>query len=347
MVYSASNAISYEQLGDSFYYLKKQLLWCCAGVAAMVFAMFFNYQNYRRLTWLLLIAAGVLLLLVYVPGIGVRIGGSTRWIKIGGFSFQPVELAKLVLVVYMAQYLSRKSEYIRNFRRGILPSLVILSVFLILIYGQPDFGSVILMGMVAFVMLFTGGARIHQVVMLAAVASLLVCYEIWQEPYRMRRWLTFLDPWRDPEGDGYQIVQSFLALGSGGVLGAGLGAGIQKLHYLPAPHTDFIFSVIGEELGFVGSLIITILFMIIVWRGTKISLSIQDRFGNLLAVGITSLIGFQAAINIGVVTGSLPTKGITLPFISFGGSSMLISLLSMGILLNISRRKGDRVQIDL
>jgi len=168
----------------------------------------------------------------------------------------------------------------------------------------------------------------------------LICYEIWREPYRLKRWLTFLNPWEEPGGAGYQIVQSFYALGSGGLLGTGLGAGMQKLHYLPTPHTDFIFAVIGEELGFVGSLFIILLFMAIVWRGVRISLSTQNRFGSLLAVGLTVLIGIQAAINIGVVTGTLPTKGLTLPFISFGGSSMLVSLASIGILLNIHSKQS-------
>jgi len=354
-VYSASNAVSREQFGDSYRFLKMQVLWCCIGLLVMIFTAFFNYQNYHRLALPLLITSAVLLLLVYVPGVGVERGGGTRWIRIAGVSFQPVELAKLALVIYIAQYLNRKGAPepegrrklklatpgtvgngdIKNFRRGILPSLLVLLVFFALIYRQPDFGSVVLIGLVVFVMLFVGGAKAHQIALLTLAAGLLICYEIWREPYRLRRWLTFLDPWRDPDGAGYQITQSFYALGSGGILGTGLGAGMQKLHYLPAAHTDFIFAVIGEELGFVGSLFIILLFMIIVWRGVHVSLSTQDRFGSLLAFGLALLIGIQAVINIGVVTGSLPTKGLTLPFISFGGSSMLVSLASVGILLNI------------
>jgi cell division protein FtsW len=337
-----------------------QVLWCFIGLIVMIFAAFFNYQNYQRLALPLLIVSAALLLLVYVPGVGVKRGGGTRWIGIAGVSFQPVELAKLALVIYIAQYLNRKGAPerdgrrklklataeiagngdIKNFKRGILPSLLVLLVFFGLIYRQPDFGSLILIGSVVFVMLFVGGARVHQITLLTVAAGLVICYEIWREPYRLRRWLTFLDPWKDPDGAGYQITQSFYALGSGGILGTGLGAGMQKLHYLPAAHTDFIFAVIGEELGFVGSLFIILLFMVIVWRGVHISLSTQERFGSLLAIGLTLLIGVQAAINIGVVTGALPTKGLTLPFISFGGSSMLVSLISVGILLNIhsSRR---------
>ena len=358
--------MSRELLGDSYHFFKMQVLWCCIGLIAMIFTAFFNYQNYQRLALPLLVVSAALLLLVYVPGVGVERGGGTRWVRIAGISFQPVELAKIALVIYIAQYLNRKgmSERggshkfveaglkpastpeivgngdIRNFKRGILPSLLVLSVFFALIYRQPDFGSVILIGSVVFVMLFVGGARVHQIALLTVAAGTLICYEIWREPYRLKRWLTFLNPWEEPGGAGYQIVQSFYALGSGGLLGTGLGAGMQKLHYLPTPHTDFIFAVIGEELGFVGSLFIILLFMAIVWRGIRISLSTQNRFGSLLAVGLTVLIGIQAAINIGVVTGTLPTKGLTLPFISFGGSSMLVSLASIGILLNIHSKQS-------
>lgn len=361
LVCSASSAVSRELCGDSYHFFKMQSLWCLISLMAMIFTMLFNYQNYQRLAWLLLAVSGVLLALVYVPGVGIKRGGSTRWIGIGGFSFQPVELAKLALIIYIAQFLSRKgiperdrrrrlevttSEnvgggQIKDFKRGVLPSLLVLLLFLTLIHRQPDFGSAILIGLVVFAMLFVGGARVHHMALLVAAGALLICIDIWREPYRLRRWITFLDPWRDSDGAGYQIVQSFYALGSGGVLGVGLGAGMQKLHYLPAPHTDFIFAVIGEELGFVGSFFIILLFMIIVWRGICISLSTQDCFGSSLAFGIAALIGLQAIINIGAVTGALPTKGITLPFISFGGSSMLVSLASIGILLNISRMRSE------
>ncbi len=343
MVYSSSNAVSLEHRGDSYHFLKMQILWCCIGLTAMILTMFFNYRNYQRLAWLILLASGFLLVLVYIPGIGVSHSGGTRWIRIGRFSFQPVEFAKLALVIYIAGYLNRNSEYIKTFKRGILPGLLVFLIFAALIYKQPDFGSIVLMGALVFVMLMVGGARIHQMALIMIAAGLLAFLEIWREPYRLTRLTTFLDPWRDSKGAGYHIVQSYYALGSGGILGTGLGAGMQKLHYLPLPHSDFIFAVIGEELGFMGSLFIILLFMAIVWRGMRISLSTKDRFGNLLALGITCLLGIQAVVNIGVVTGALPTKGLTLPFVSFGGSSMLISLVSVGILLNISRqafRKG-------
>ncbi len=340
MVFSASNAVSRDGIGDSYHFVKMQMLWCCIGLSAMVFTTFFNYRNYKWLTWPLLILSAFLLWLVLVPGVGIEHGGGTRWIRVGKFSFQPVEFVKLAVVIFMARFLDQKRDCIRSFWHGILPCLLVLSVLFAMIHKQPDFGSLVLMGLIVFAMLFAGGARVYQVALLMIVAGLLAYVAIRRVPYRWARWTAFLDPWADPEGTGYHIIQSFYALGAGGVLGTGLGAGVQKLHYLPTPHTDFIFAVIGEELGFVGSLSIITLFMVIVWRGMRISLSIQDRFGSLLALGIAFLIGIQAIINIGVVTGSLPTKGLTLPFISFGGSSMLISLIAVGILLNISKGKS-------
>ena len=338
MVYSSSNAISREYRDNSYHYLKKQALWCCIGLIIMMATIFFKYENYQRLSRLLLVITGVLLLLVYIPDMGIERGGGVRWVRFGRYSLQPAEFAKLAIIIYIARFLDRNSEYIKSFKRGILPCLPVLAVLLALIYKQPDFGSVVLIGMVVFVMLFVAGARIHQMILMTLTAGLVALVEILRSPYRLARLTTFLDPWKDPGGDGYHIVQSFYALGAGGILGRGLGAGMQKLHYLPVPHSDFIYAVIGEELGFVGSLLIILLFMVIVWRGIRISLFTENRFGSLLAMGITSLLGIQAMINIGVVIGALPTKGLTLPFISFGGSSMLVSLAAVGILLNISKK---------
>jgi len=339
MVYSASNAFSREQLGDSLHYLKRQLLYCCLGLALMFCAMLVDYRIYQRLAWLMIALSLILLILVFVPGIGVKIGGSTRWIKIWKLTFQPVEIAKLALIVYMARFLSQKTEYVKSFKRGILPFLVIISIYLGLFCAQPDFGSVILIVFLAFLLLFIGGARVLHLVSLGSVAVVFIVVGILLAPYRMQRILTFINPWGDPEGTGYHIIQSLYAFGSGGTLGTGLGGGVQKLHYLPTPHTDSIFSVIGEELGFVGTSIVVILFMIVVWRGIHISLTTEDRFGSLLAVGISCLLGIQAIINVGVATGSLPSKGITLPFISYGGSSLVISLIAIGVLLNISKNR--------
>jgi cell division protein FtsW len=339
MVYSSSNAVSREYFDNSYHFFEMQTLWCCIGLMIMLFTAFFNYRTYQRLAWLILLISGILLLLVYIPGMGVKHGGSVRRLGIGRFRFQPVEFAKLGIIIYVAQFLNRKKDYIGNFKRAILPSLIVLVIFFALIYKQPDFGSLVIIGLVVFAMLFVGGARVYQMALLMIAAGILIAIGIWMAPYRLVRWTTFLHPWKDAEGAGYHIIQSFYALGSGGILGVGLGNGMQKLHYLPTPHTDFIFAVIGEELGFLGSFSIVLLFMVIVWRGIRISLSTRERFGSLLAFGIAFLIGIQAFVNIAVVTGTLPTKGLTLPFVSFGGSSMLVSLASVGILLNISRNK--------
>ncbi|HGE70032.1 TPA: putative lipid II flippase FtsW [Candidatus Poribacteria bacterium] len=339
MVYSASNAFSRDQQGDSLFYLKRQLFSCCLGLGLMLIAMLIDYRHYQRLMWLLIIVSFALLLAVFIPGVGLKVGGSTRWIKIWKFTFQPVEFAKLALIIYIARFLDKRSEYMGEFKKGVLPPLIVFSVFFTLLAIQPDFGSIVLLVALAFLMLFVGGAKIYHLLILISSAFIGLIIGIIVEPYRLNRVKIFLNPWRDPEGDGYQAVHSLYSLGSGKIFGRGVGGGVEKLYYLPTPHTDSIFAVIGEELGFVGAVFVIMLFMIIVWRGKQISDSTDDRFGKLLAVGISCLIGVQAIINIGVATSSLPAKGITLPFISFGGSSLVISLISVGILLNISKNK--------
>ncbi len=339
MVYSASNAFSRDQQGDSLFYLKRQLFSCCLGLGLMLIAMLTDYRHYQRLMWLFVLVSFVLLLIVFIPGVGVKIGGSTRWIKIWKFTFQPVELAKLALIIYIARFLDRRSEHLNEFKVGILPPLIVFSVFFALLAFQPDFGSIVLLIALAFLMLFIGGARIYHLMILSLTAIIGLIIGTILEPYRLNRVKIFLDPWKDPEGDGYQAVHSLYSLGSGRIFGRGVGGGVEKLHYLPTPHTDSIFAVIGEESGFLGTVFIIALFMVIVWRGKKISDSTDDRFGKLLAIGISCLIGVQAIINIGVVTSLLPAKGITLPFISFGGSSLVTSLFAVGILLNISKNR--------
>jgi len=346
MVYSASNAVSREASGDSYYFLKRQILWCFIGLLAMLAAASFDYRKYRSLAWPLMLLSFILLILVYVPSIGIEITGGRRWINLWGQSFQPVELAKLTLVICIAQLLSRSRDEITEFKSGILPSLLLLIAYIALIYEQPDFGSLVIMASVTFIMLFVGGVKVKQMVLVMLVAGVLGAIAILQKQYRINRLLIFLDPWKDPKDGGYHIIQSFYALGCGGILGTGLGAGMQKLHYLPTPHTDFIFAVIGEELGLVFSIFVVLLFMVIVWRGISISLSTQNRFGSLLAFGIASLIGIQAIINIGVVTGSLPTKGLTLPFVSYGGTSILLTMISVGILLNISKTRDRNLDFE-
>ena len=337
MVYSSSYALSRENLGSGYHFLKMQIAWIFVGLTVMIFTSLVNYQKYAPFSKQILLVCFGLLVLIFVPGLGVRRGGALRWVHVWKFSFQPVEFMKVGVIIYMAEFLDRRIDHVKDFKLAILPGLLVLFFLSVLLFKQPDFGSVVMIVAVVFGMLIVGGTRIRQMTMLIAIAAMVMGLAIWLKPYRFIRWTTFLHPWRDPDGAGYHIIQSFYAFGYGGILGTGLGGGIQKLNYLPTPHTDFIFAVIGEELGLVGSLAVTAAFATIVWRGMRISMSIQERFGSLLALGITLLIGIEAAINIGVVTGSLPTKGLTLPFVSFGGSSMVSSLAAVGILLNISR----------
>jgi cell division protein FtsW len=340
MVYSASQVLAYDQRGDSLFFLKRQLLYMALGLAALIIANYTSYRLYSNLGKPLLLVAGVLLLLVYST-IGVKLGGSRRWIQISEFTFQPVELVKLALIIYTASFLERKSDKIRSLSRGLLPSLLALFFFFLALYYQPDFGSVVLLTILALAMLFIGGARISQILILALAASLFLYFQMKAEDYRLSRWLSFLNPWSDPEGSGYQIIQSFYALSSGGILGLGIGAGSQKLFYLPAAHTDFIFSIIGEELGLVGGLLTIGLYAVFVWRGIRIGLAAKDTFGSLLAMGISCWVGLQAAVNVAVTLGLLPTKGLTLPYISFGGSSLVAVLFATGILLNISKTESE------
>lgn len=339
MVYSSSSSLSRDTVGDSFYYLKRQFLWTILGTMALLFTTFFDYRWYSKMALPLIIVTGILLTMVYIPGFGVKVGGSVRWVRIFKLCFQPVEVAKLSLVIYLSRFLDKKQGSLENFKVGVLPSLVIVCAFCLLLYGQPDLGSVILILALTFLMLLAGGVKIKHMLLLAIPICLFICYEIWREPYRMKRVLAFLNPWSDPEGGGYHIIQSLLALGSGGLWGVGLGDSMQKLRYLPTPHTDFIFAVIGEEFGFIKAVCIIIAYMLVVWRGIGIALSIRDRFGSMLALGISCQIGLQAIINIATVTGSIPTKGITLPFVSYGGSSLITSMASIGILLNISKHR--------
>lgn len=339
MVYSSSSILAYDQRGDTLFFLKRQLLYALIGLVGFLIALYIPYRFYLNLGKPLLLVSGVFLLLVY-SAIGLRLGGSRRWIQISEFTFQPVELVKLALIVYIASFLERKSDKIRSLSRGVLPGLLVLSFFLLALYYQPDFGSVVLLTILSMVMLFIGGARISQILILTFAAAAFLYFQMQAESYRLSRWLSFLDPWSDPSGSGYQIIQSFYALGSGGILGVGLGSGVQKLFYLPAAHTDFIFSIIGEELGLIGGILVIALYAVFVWRGMMIGFGANDAFGRMLAIGISAWIGLQSIVNIAVATGLLPAKGLTLPFISFGGSSLVVVLFGTGVLLNISKEQG-------
>lgn len=338
MVFSASSVRAYEYYRDSYYFLKRQLLWSVIGVIAMIFTMHIDYRLLRRFAAPILVVTLVLLIVVLIPGVGLMISGSRRWLGVRGiFTFQPSELAKVGMMVFLSSYLSRDPEEVKSFLKGVVPVLLLLGIVFGLIMLEPDLGTATSIAGVTLVMLFVAGARTSHLIGLGIVGIPAFIAAVFAEDYRRRRFLAFLHPWDDPLRSGFHIIQSLLALGSGGIFGLGLGRSRQKFLYLPEQHTDFIFAVLGEELGFVGAATVVILFFIFAWRGFRVALATSDPFASLLATAITSMVVLQAVINIGVVSGILPITGIPLPLISFGGSSLVVTLSSIGILLNISR----------
>ncbi len=342
MIYSASSIVAYDRMDDSAYFLKRQAMWIGLGLAAMWLARSVHYQRLRRLTIPLLLLAMLLMVLVLVPGIGRVAGGARRWITVGPASFQPVEVAKLALVLYLAHFVSRRGLAIRDLRRGVVPPLAIAGVFALLALRQPDMGSALVLSGVALVALFLGGAQVLHLTTVVAASIPLIAVVIFAAQYRLQRVLAFLDPWRDPQGSGFHIIQSLLAFGSGGLLGVGLGASRQKFFYLPEGHTDFIYAILGEELGLLGTFGLLALFALFTYRGLRIARAAPDRYGALLAAGITASITGQAILNMGVATGVLPVTGIPLPFVSSGGSSLAVTMVEVGILLNISQYAHER-----
>jgi cell division protein FtsW len=339
MVYSASSVVALTTYGDPMFFMKRQVLWAVVGLALMAVAMRVDHRvlSDRRIVAALLLLSLFLLALTLVPGIGKMINGSRRWLRLGMLSFQPSELAKFSLVVYMSYIIAKKGERLRDFMNGLLPAYVVCGAFLLIAGLQPDFGAVMTIAGVASILLFAGGANLAHLGVTALVAAPFVHFAVVHSAYRLRRIFSFLDPWEDPQGAGHQIIQSFLAFGSGGVFGRGLGEGRQKLLFLPERHSDFIYAVIGEELGLIGAVAVLALFLVILWRGVRIALSVGDQFSRMLALGTTLLVCMQGLINMAVVTGLLPTKGIALPLVSYGGSSLVITMGAMGVLLNISR----------
>jgi cell division protein FtsW len=336
IVYSSSYIYAQTTYHDGAYYLKRQLLWALLGIVGMVVTMRIDYRNYQKWANTLFLISLALLILVMIPGVGTGAKGATRWINLGFTNLQPSELAKLTMVIFLAKNLSSMQNRIRDFLHGVLPQLLIIGLVCGLVLIQPDLGTAVTIAGTAFLMLMAAGAKRSHLVGLATLGVGLVGAAIRLKGYRMKRMLAFIDPWADPGGAGFQTIQSLYAVGSGRLFGMGLGQGRQKFLYLPEQHTDFIFAVLSEELGFIGSAFVVMLFFTFMWRGLKIALKSPDNFGALLAVGITIMVVLQAVINIGVVTGVLPVTGITLPFISYGGTSLTISLVGMGILLNIS-----------
>jgi cell division protein FtsW len=342
MVYSSSSIMAAKRFGDGLYFLKRQGLYAILGFILMAAMMHLDYHHLRRLVIPFFLCCAVMLVAVLIPGIGSHAGGAARWIRLPGFSIQPAELAKLGLILYMAHSLAKKKEKIKSFKFSFIPYMVVLAVLLFLMLLQPDLGGALTLGVVAMVMLLVAGTRLSYLMSVVILALPFLYFAVMNVDYRRRRILAFLDPWEDPTTTGFQIIQSWIAFGTGGLFGNGLGEGKQKLFYLPEAHTDFIFSVVGEELGFAGVIVITAMFLVLVMRGLRTSLGAPDDFGRYLAFGVTLLLGLQAFVNIAVVMGMLPTKGLALPFLSYGGTSLLTTLLSVGILLNISSQaSGD------
>lgn len=341
MVYSAGHVLSAKQYGTSYHYLKMQGIACFIGIVGMVVCSYIPFRFYEKYSTLLLFLSVVLLVLVFTP-LGSSVQGAeggrfNRWIAVGGIQFQPVEFAKIALIIHMAHFLARNPEKIKSLFNGVMPNVLIIGLMFGLVAMQPDFGSAVLLAATAGCLLFIGGIRVSHTLLLTGIGIALIAGFIISDPYRMTRVTDYWASVQSPNTAGYQLGRSLNALAWGGLYGVGIDGSAAKIDYLPYPHTDFIFAVLGEEFGFIGTTVVVLLFMIFLWRGISIARRTDDRFGAIFATGLTIIIALQAFINIGVVTGLLPTKGITLPFLSYGGSSLVISLGCVGILLNISR----------
>ncbi|HXW52197.1 MAG TPA: putative lipid II flippase FtsW [Candidatus Acidoferrales bacterium] len=337
MVFSASSAVAYTQYHDATYYLKREVLWATIGVVALLLGMRLDYTKLRPLTLGIFVVAIVLLAAVLVPALGFIEGGARRWFELGPLTFEPSEFGKLALVMFLAGLFAARSDGAASFPRAGFWALAAVGACFVLVMREPDLGTATLYLLTTFVMLFVAGAPLLQLALEVAIAVPALVAYITASHYRRERFLAFLHPWNDPKGTGYHIIQSLYALGSGGLFGLGLGQSRQKFGYLPAQHTDFIFAIIGEELGFVGAALVVLLFLVFAYRGIRIAMRAEDRFGFYLASGLTASIALQALMNIGVVTASWPVTGVPLPFISYGGTSLIITLFSVGLLASVSR----------
>ena len=337
IMFSASGVMAETRYGDATFFLKRQSLWLLLGLMVLHWVAQRDYVMWKTLAPYALVLTFALLVLVLIPFLGTQVNGARRWLRVTGFSIQPGEIAKLSIVLYLASFLVRKEQDLATFSRGLLAPMAVVGLFAGLLLLEPDMGTAVVLTLLLFGLLFLGGARIpHLLVM--AVLLLAVAYTlIMQSDYRRRRLLNFLDPWQDPTDAGFQLTQSFVALGNGGLFGVGLGEGRQKLFFLPEAHADFVLALVGEELGFLGTGLLIGLFAVLIVKGFKIAGRAPDAFGRHLACGVTLLVGIQVLINMCVVSGLLPTKGLTLPFVSYGGSSLIVSLAAIGILLSISR----------
>jgi cell division protein FtsW len=340
MVYSASAVMSLKENGNQYHYVMRQGIWTGIGFAAMLLAMHFDYQRLRdrRIVYGLLITTGVLLLAVFAFP---RINGAHRWIKFAGFSIQPSEMSKLAVTIFLAYFLEKRAGEEGSFWRTFVPCMAVTGFFALLVVAEPDLGTALMLAVVCVVISFTAGVRLLHLGLAAAPALVGIVGLLLFVPWRLQRMITFLDPWADPQDKGFQVVQSLIAVGSGGLNGLGFAQGKQKMFFLPFAHSDFIFAVVGEELGLLGALMVVAAFGLFLWRGTRAALLAPDRFGMLLGLGLITGIVVQALFNMSVVLSMVPTKGIPLPFISYGGSSLVPTMIAVGILLNISQYAGS------
>ncbi|RJQ20256.1 MAG: putative lipid II flippase FtsW [Nitrospiraceae bacterium] len=343
MVYSSTALMSTKKYGSGFHYLWNHLFTVAVGVTAMVLLSRLDYQRLRPLVKVLLAVGLVLLALVFVPGIGISANGARRWLRLWPTTFQPSEFVKLVMVIFLADYMDRNIHRMKDLRYGILIPMAVMLVFQGIIIKQPDFGAVMSLGILTMTLLILGGVRMRYIGAMALCALPLVYIAVTSSSYRMKRVMCFTDPWKDPLGCGFQLVQSFIAFGNGGLTGLGIGGSKQKLYFLPEVHTDFIFSMIGEETGLIGAVIVVALFLWLFIMGLKVAGRAKDPFSYFLTVGLTMMIGVQVIINFAVTTGLMPTKGLPLPFISYGGSALLMNLAAVGILISISRNNESRI----
>jgi len=345
MVYSASAVMAQRENGSQFYYVIKQGIWTGIGLVVMLVAMQFDYVRLkdRRIVYGLLLIATVMLLAVFAfPSIN----GARRWIKFSKFSIQPSELSKLSLVIFLAYFLERRADQVKSFLGTFVPCAFVTGMLAVLIVAEPDLGTAMMLAIVFGVLTYTAGARLLHLGLIAFPALVGLAGLLIFVPFRLRRMIMFLDPWADPQGSGFQVVQSLIAIGSGGPNGLGFAQGKQKMLFLPFAHSDFIFAVIGEELGLVGTLTVLLVFGLFLWRGIRTSLLAPDRFGMLLSLGLVTSIVVQALFNMSVVLSLVPTKGIPLPFISYGGSSLVPTLAAVGILLNISQHTTGAISLE-
>ena len=341
MVYSSSFIFAQERTGDGFAFIKKQLVFAAAGFLVLITVCRVDYRKWFKWAYPVLATAIVMLVAVMIPGIGARVGGAQRWLRVGGFNFQPGEFAKFAVIFFVSSQLIRKQDRLHKFVAGVVSNFLVPLPALLLLLLQPDFGTTVMITIVIFCLMFLAGVPKKYLFSALGLAIATGLFLAIGTPYRRMRLMTFLDPWRDPGGKGFQILQSFVGLHNGRFWGVGLGNGKEKLFYLPEAHNDFIFSVIGEELGFLGIGAVVLTYLFFVYRGLRIALECQkhyqDRFGMLLATGITLALGLQGFVNMSVVLGLLPTKGLTLPFISYGGSALLVDLFAVGVLLSVAR----------